>query len=208
LGVRAFGVLLTTASQYPRSGASSRTGFVLVRTRMVESHFARTGGNSVHFVHSIVEKRASPLVLIGLFKLTKAALLVALGVGLELPDRLAAVAERLMDLSYAFPGRGMLVRAAERVWNFDPSKQRLLGVFAFAYAAIFVVEGVGLLKEKRWAEWLTVVVTASFIPLELYEIARHFSIPKVVALTVNAIILCYLVWLRMTAYRGTYAGAG
>jgi uncharacterized membrane protein (DUF2068 family) len=179
-----------------------------VRTAVDESYFARSGGNSVHLVHSIVEKRAGPLVLIGLFKLVKAALLMALGVGLELPDRLAAVAERLMELSYAFPGRGMVVHAAEKVWNVDPSKQRQLGALAFGYAAIFLVEGVGLLKEKRWAEWLTVVVTASFIPLEIYELARRASVPKVVALVVNVIILLYLVWRRMAAYRRVYAGAG
>jgi len=48
---------------------------------------------------------------------------------------------------------------------------------------------------KRWAEYLTVVATASLIPFELWEIARHFTWLKVGALGVNVAIVCYLIYL-------------
>src|SRR4051812_20091407 len=50
---------------------------------------------------------------------------------------------------------------------------------------------------RRWAEWLTVVVTSSFIPVEVYEMVEHFSAGKVVALTVNVAIVVHLVVRRL-----------
>ena len=42
----------------------------------------------------------------------------------------------------------------------------------FAYSALFLVEGTGLFFEKRWAEYLTIVATVSFIPVEIYELLK------------------------------------
>ena len=50
-------------------------------------------------------------------------------------------------------------------------------------------------REKRWAEYLTVVVTASLIPLEVWEIFRHPTWLKVLALVINVAILIYLIRL-------------
>jgi uncharacterized membrane protein (DUF2068 family) len=74
---------------------------------------------------------------------------------------------------------------------------REIGAAFIAYAAVFVVEGVGLLRRRRWAEWLTVIVTASFIPFEIYELARRPGVAKVIALALNVAIAAYLAWRRM-----------
>jgi uncharacterized membrane protein (DUF2068 family) len=63
----------------------------------------------------------------------------------------------------------------------------------FVYASVFMVEGVGLIARRRWAEWFTVLVTASFVPLEIYEIARHPDAIRIAALVVNLAIVAYLV---------------
>ena len=60
---------------------------------------------------------------------------------------------------------------------------------------MFLVEGWGLWREKRWAEYLTVIVTASLIPLEIWEIFHHFTWLKVFALALNAAIVWYLIHL-------------
>jgi uncharacterized membrane protein (DUF2068 family) len=65
----------------------------------------------------------------------------------------------------------------------------------FVFAAVFVVEGVGLFYRKRWAEYLTVVVTSSFVPFELFETIKRFGTPKFVLLTVNVVIVCCLLWI-------------
>jgi uncharacterized membrane protein (DUF2068 family) len=52
---------------------------------------------------------------------------------------------------------------------------------------------VGLLLRRRWAEYFTVIVTGSFIPLELYELTRRISVIRFVVLAVNVAIVWYLI---------------
>jgi len=70
---------------------------------------------------------------------------------------------------------------------------KTLGGLAAIYAVLFLVEGVGLFLRKRWAEYLTVIATASLIPLEVYEIIRKCNLPKVALLVINIVIFVYLV---------------
>jgi uncharacterized membrane protein (DUF2068 family) len=139
------------------------------------------------------------VVLIGLFKLVKAALLVTVGVvGLTTgPESLARAAERAARWLGGLPGQHTLHRTADKLWSLDGPRAHRLSALALAYAAVFVVEGVGLVRKKHWAEWLTVAVTASFIPLEIYEIAAHFGPGKLVALVLNVLIVIYLVRVRL-----------
>ncbi len=46
---------------------------------------------------------------------------------------------------------------------------------------------------KRWAEYFTIITTAGLIPLEVYEINRHVTAPKIVVLLINVAIVVYLV---------------
>ena len=63
----------------------------------------------------------------------------------------------------------------------------------FFYAALLLTEGVGLLWRQRWAEYFTVLVTGSFIPLELYELTRRFTAPRLILIGVNVAVVGYLV---------------
>jgi uncharacterized membrane protein (DUF2068 family) len=63
----------------------------------------------------------------------------------------------------------------------------------FFYAALLLTEGIGLWLKKHWAEYLTAIATASFIPLEVYELAKHFSITKVIVIGINVAVVWYLV---------------
>jgi uncharacterized membrane protein (DUF2068 family) len=65
---------------------------------------------------------------------------------------------------------------------------------SFVYAALFVAEGTGLWLEKRWGEWLTVIITSTLIPVEIYEIYRHPSAVKVGVLVINVGIVAYLIY--------------
>jgi len=66
----------------------------------------------------------------------------------------------------------------ERALN-SPHRIELLAAAVFAYAALFATEGVGLWLQKRWAEYLTVIATTSFIPFEIWEIGRDVSAIRV-----------------------------
>ena len=58
------------------------------------------------------------------------------------------------------------------------------------------VEAVGLWRERRWAEYLTALATAGFLPLEVHELLKRVTILRVSALVVNVAILVYLVYAK------------
>ena len=99
------------------------------------------------------------------------------------------------------PGHRTLSYLLGKLGSFDGGFARELAVASLCYAAVFLVEGIGLLKKRRAAEWLTVGVTASFIPIEIYEAVQRFSAGKIAALILNLAILIYLVWVRVGAGR-------
>jgi uncharacterized membrane protein (DUF2068 family) len=156
-----------------------------------------------------VERSERLVVAIGAFKLVKAALLGLVGVTalVEVPDQLAATAERVLRWTGGYAARETLERAIGALSSMEPSRVHGLALLSLAYAVTFGVEGVGLVGRKRWAEWLTVFVTASFVPLELVELARHVTAPRIAALVVNLAIVAYLAARRIRARRGGEAGA-
>jgi uncharacterized membrane protein (DUF2068 family) len=83
---------------------------------------------------------------------------------------------------------GILVR----IFRVTPKQLKELSVGTFLYAGLFATEGIGLLLRRRWAEYFTIVTTSGLIPLEIYEIARHFTATKLVVVLVNALIVWYL----------------
>ena len=90
------------------------------------------------------------------------------------------------------PESEFLQGLVDKVLGTDNKTLAIVGKASFAYAALFVVEGVGLWLEKTWAEYLTVIVTGSFIPFELYGLFQEFSVVKVVTLVLNGAVVVYL----------------
>ena len=134
------------------------------------------------------------IILIGLFKLLKAASLLIIGFGvLHLLHRdVATVAEHWIEVLRVDPDNRFVHRALLRIFNITPKQLKELSVGTFVYAGIFLTEGTGLLMRKHWAEYMTLLSTALFIPLEVYEIYRHFTWLKVAVTIVNLLIVWYL----------------
>ena len=133
--------------------------------------------------------------LIAIFKLLKAVLLIAVGVGaFKLLHRDAAtVLEHWITALGLDPGNQYIDRALNKAAGLTPNKIKGLGVGSFIYAALFLTEGIGLWLVKRWAEWLTIILTSSLIPFEIYEIYRHVTAIKVAVLILNVAIVVYLI---------------
>jgi uncharacterized membrane protein (DUF2068 family) len=136
------------------------------------------------------------LRLIALFKFVKVILLIAAGVAaLKLAHKdLSLSMEHWIAMLGLDPGNRYLDRALEKAANLTPHKIKFLGVGSFVYAGLFLAEGTGLWLEKRWGEWLTVIITSSLVPLEVYEIFRHPRPIKVLVLVINVAIVVYLVY--------------
>lgn len=140
-------------------------------------------------------RRDGVLVLIALFKLVKVVLLVAIGVGaFKLAGRdVGETLTRWASYLRVDPENRFLHGLLEKTAGIDARKLAAIGVGTFVYAAVFAVEGVGLLARKRWAEYMTAIVTTSFIPLEIWEMTRHASVPKAITIVLNVAIVVYLI---------------
>jgi uncharacterized membrane protein (DUF2068 family) len=141
------------------------------------------------------------LRLIAIFKFLKAAFLIALGVGLFklLHKDIGDVLMRWSEALRLNPGSHFVNVALEKAAHLSPEQVRKLGLGSFLYAGLFLAEGTGLWLRKRWGEWLTVTITSSLVPVEVYEIYRHFSDAKVVVLALNVAIVLYLIYHMNTA---------
>jgi uncharacterized membrane protein (DUF2068 family) len=137
----------------------------------------------------------SGLLLIAAFKIFKGLALLAVGIGaLKLMHKdVAAQIEPWIEMLRVDPHNHYIYRVLEKVSNLDARKLKELSVGTFFYSALFLTEGIGLSLRKRWAEYFTIVSTSLFIPLEIYELAKHVTLAKGILVLVNAGIVAYLV---------------
>jgi uncharacterized membrane protein (DUF2068 family) len=81
-----------------------------------------------------------------------------------------------------------------------------LGAVLLVYAAVEGIEAVGLWYQRRWAEYLTFLVTTSLLPFEIYEIVTRTTALKVIAFVINVAIVIYLLLAkRLFGLRGGVA---
>jgi uncharacterized membrane protein (DUF2068 family) len=137
------------------------------------------------------------LLLIGLFKLGKSILFFCIGMGAihllhkDLGDIVMRVA-----LALKFdPESRFVALLLDKVDLIDVHKLKLISLGTFAYSMVALTEGVGLVLEKVWAEYLTLFLTISFLPWELYELARRPNWFRLSLLLINLAVLAYLIWL-------------
>jgi uncharacterized membrane protein (DUF2068 family) len=144
------------------------------------------------------------LLVIAAFKILKGLGLIAVGFGaLHFLHRdLPATVAHWVDLLRIDPHNHYLNWILGKLANVDAKRLRELSVGTFLYSALFLCEGVGLALRKRWAEYLTIISTASLMPIEMLEIYKGPSAAKVILLLVNLGIVAYLVReLRRTKRR-------
>jgi uncharacterized membrane protein (DUF2068 family) len=134
------------------------------------------------------------LILIGIFKLIKAAALLIVAVGLlGLVHRdVATVTAHWVERFRLDPDNRHIHEALWRIFRVTPKQLRELSAGTFVYASIFLTEGIGLLLRKHWAEYVTLISTALFIPLEIYELTQRFTLPRLGIFLINAAIVWYL----------------
>lgn len=135
------------------------------------------------------------LLLIALFKLFKALLLIAVGIGALrfLHKDLAGAVLHWAQVLRVDPDNRFLHGILLRIFRVTPKQLKELSVGTFIYAGLFATEGMGLLLRKSWAEYFVIISTSLLIPLEIYELARHFTVVKLAVTAVNALIVWYLV---------------
>ena len=133
--------------------------------------------------------------LIAAFKLLKGIALLAAGIGaLNLLHKdVAAIIEQWVNIFRVDPQNHYINLLLTKLSIVDDRRLKELSIGTFVYAAISFTEGIGLSLRKRWAEYLTIIITSSLVPLEIYEIAKHASAGRIFALLINLAIVAYLV---------------
>jgi uncharacterized membrane protein (DUF2068 family) len=139
------------------------------------------------------------LLLIALFKFAQALLFIAVGVGAlhllhrDIADELYNLADRLhFNPEWRFVD--FLLDKASLI-N-DPLLRRI-GLAAFCYAGLGTAEGIGLYLEKTWGEVMTLIITASFLPWEIFEVVHRITWPRVGLLIINVMVFLYLIKVIM-----------
>lgn len=99
--------------------------------------------------------------------------------------------------------RSEAVRGMERVFGLSPMVINAVAIGVFAYAALLLIESWGLWQVRRWGEYLSVVVTSVFLPLEIWELSERVTWLKIVLTLVNVAAVVWLIWSkRLFGVRG------
>lgn len=96
-----------------------------------------------------------------------------------------------------------IVGTIQKTFSYHRSTLLATAAALLAYALIEIVEAFGLWAARRWAEYLTVVATAAFLPLEVYELTEKVSYLKVGTLLLNLLAVLYILLAkRLFGLRG------
>jgi uncharacterized membrane protein (DUF2068 family) len=99
-----------------------------------------------------------------------------------------------------------LLHDVDNAFTTSSSHLHLVGAVLLVYALVEGIEAVGLWRRRRWAEYLTFVVTTSLLPLEIYELANRATVFKAIAFVINVAVVAYLLRAkRLFGLRGGVA---
>ena len=143
------------------------------------------------------------LLLIAVYKVLYALLFIAIGFGAhrllhkDVADQIELLARHLRFN----PESHLVIFVLGKASLLNDPLLRRIGFVAFAYAGITLAEGIGLYLEKAWGEILTLAITASFLPLEIYAIFHSLSWISVGSLIINTLVFFYLLQLVLVRAR-------
>lgn len=143
---------------------------------------------------------ARGLLVIALFKLAKAIFCIAIGFGaLHLIH--ADVGDMVMKTTnflHLDPDGRTVDLIQEKADLLSGHKLRQFSMLTFGYAALSMIEGIGLYKEKTWAEYLTLILTICALPWDVTEFIKHQTAVRASVVVINLVVLAYLLWfIRM-----------
>ncbi len=152
----------------------------------------------------MTDKRDLPgrrgLEVIAGFKFLQATTLILVGLGaFGLMNQAVsdAAGDWLEGLAVGNGQRFAVLAAARILPIFNAATPRHFAAFglgALLYATVFLVEGFGLWRGKRWAEYLTIGVTASLLPVEVMALVHRVTLVRIATLVINTLVIVYLLW--------------
>ena len=134
------------------------------------------------------------LLAIAIFKFIKGVALLGLACGAIsfFHKDVAAEVEHWLDQLRIDRDNRYIATLLNKLQLIHRKELKELSTVGVGYAALFFTEGTGLLFRKRWAEWLTIIATSSFMPLEVYELIKDCTPLRLLVLLVNAAVVLFL----------------
>jgi uncharacterized membrane protein (DUF2068 family) len=136
------------------------------------------------------------LRVVALFEGAKGALVLVAGCGLLsfIHKDLHEAAVQLVELVHLNPARQYPRIFIDLTENVTDSQLWAMAAAALMYSIVRFVEAAGLWLERKWAEWFGVLTGGLYVPLELFEVTRGVTWPKVTVLAVNIGVVLYLLF--------------
>jgi uncharacterized membrane protein (DUF2068 family) len=134
------------------------------------------------------------LRIASIFEATKGVLVLTTGLGLMMfiHKDLHLVAEQIVRHLHFNPASHyplVFIDAATSLTNWE---LWALALSALLYSAVRFAEAYGLWYERQWAEWFGFLTGGMYIPLELLEIIKKMTWPKVSILVINLFVVVVL----------------
>jgi len=140
------------------------------------------------------------LEVIAAFKIVQAFALILAGLGAfgMMNSGVSDAAGDWLERLAVSNGQRFAAAAAARILPIfnaaTPRHFAAFGLGALLYATVFLVEGIGLWRGKKWAEYLTIGVTASLLPVEAMALVHRVTPVRIATLVINSVVILYLVW--------------
>jgi uncharacterized membrane protein (DUF2068 family) len=134
------------------------------------------------------------LRVVALFEATKGALVLLAGCGLLafIHKDLHEAAIQLVKALHFNPAKhypSIFIDAADRVTDLQ---LWMMALSALIYSTVRFVEAYGLWRRQPWAEWFGFLSGGIYIPMEIFEVSRQLTWPRVTVLVVNIGVVAYL----------------
>jgi uncharacterized membrane protein (DUF2068 family) len=134
------------------------------------------------------------LRVVSIFEATKGLLVLLTGFGLlaYIHQDLHLAAENLVRHFHLNPASHyprIFIDLADHV---SDGQLWIMAVSALLYSVVRFVEAYGLWHQRAWAEWFALLTGGMYVPIELFEVVKKVTWPRVTVLSVNAVIVAYL----------------
>jgi uncharacterized membrane protein (DUF2068 family) len=144
---------------------------------------------------TFVKRRAPALYIIVGIKCGKAVLLALLALGFFslIGQDIDARLDNFLRWIHVDPEQQFFAELGNHLQKITPYNLRWLASGSLIYSVLLLTETVGLIRRSWWAVWVAIGETAFFIPIEVFDLLKHYSSVVTVILVLNALIVAYLV---------------
>jgi uncharacterized membrane protein (DUF2068 family) len=147
--------------------------------------------------HSGKKTHTRGLHVVALFEGAKGVLVLIAGFGLLsfIHKDIHEAALRLVEHIHLNPAKHYPRIFLDLTEKLTDSKLWSMAIAAAMYAVVRMIEAVGLWMRKAWAEWFAVLTGGMYIPVEIFEVTRSVTWPRVTVLVINVVVVSYLLFV-------------